>query len=117
LASKVIVQSRFREAGVWATRKTHDAVDHALDEGQKKADTGIEKINASQGYQLPASTEKEGTGYHSGLIKYPEFYGQFFEFGFYSVPPMPFMRPAHRVMRKVFKTDMGNLFRGFRGVR
>jgi hypothetical protein len=116
VASRVVFRSRFREASAHARRETHEAVEHALEEGRKRADIGIERINSSRGYQLPASTEKEGTGYHSGLIKYPEFYGVFFEMGFYNVPPMPFMRPAHRVMRKVFKQDMGHLFRGFRGL-
>jgi hypothetical protein len=117
MASKVILKSRFREAGTWARKQTHEAVEHALEEGEKTANIRIEKGNASRDYQLPADVEKEGTGYHSGLIRYNHFFGVFFERGFYSVAPWPFMRPAHAKMRKVFKQDMGNLFRGFRGVR
>jgi hypothetical protein len=117
LANRIIIRSRFREAGAHARKRTHEAVQEALGEGEKAANIRIERINATQAYHLPANVVKEGRGYHSGQIRYPHFFGRFFEYGFYSVPGMPFMRPAARKMNSVFKKEMGNLFKGFRGTR
>lgn len=117
MANRVVIKSRFREAGLFARKQTHEAVQKALEDGEKTANIRVERLNATHGYNLPADVRREGTGYHSGQIRYPHFYGRFFEYGFYSVPGMPFIRPAHRKMRATFKREMGHLFRGFRGVR
>jgi HK97 gp10 family phage protein len=46
----------------------------------------------------------------SGQIEYDPWYGRFFEYGTVYIPASPFMRPAHRKMRKVFKDEMGANF-------
>lgn len=117
MANKIIIQSRFRQAGDHARKQTHEAVEKALDEGEKAANIRIERANSQRGYNLPAAVEKQGTSYHSGLIEYPEFFGRFFEYGTVYIDAMPFMRPGHRKMRSTFKKEMGDLFKGFRGTR
>lgn len=113
----VITRSRIQEAGEWGRKKTHEAVQHALEEGEKQGNIYIERQNSAEGYNLPADVEHHQTGFHDGYIIYPHFFGRFFESGFYSYPGRPFMRPASRKMRSAFKKDMSNLFRGFRGLR
>lgn len=115
--NRIVVVSRFRQAREWADDKTEDAVEKAIDEGEKAANIRLERANSQRGYNLPASVEKSKIGKHGGQIEYPEFYGRFFEFGTVYIDAMPFMRPGHRKMRAAFKREMGHLFRGFRGVR
>ena len=42
-----------------------------------------------------------------GKIRYEHWYGHFFEYGTTHIKAMPFIRPGHRKMRKVFLADMG----------
>jgi HK97 gp10 family phage protein len=116
LASKVIIRSRFKEAGEHARKQTHEAVSKALEAGEREANIRLERANSARGYNLPANVQKSPLGYHSGKIEYPEFYGRFFEYGTVYIDAMPFMRPGHRKMRKVFKEQMGGLFKGWRRV-
>lgn len=118
MASKVIVVSRIPDAGRHASKRTREAVEKAVDAGETEANIRIERGNASRGWNIATTVEGEvfGSG-KSGKIEWPEFYGRFFEYGFYSEPAMPVIRPGHRKMRKVFKEEMGSLFQGFRGVR
>lgn len=112
--NRVVIVSRIPQAIDWADDKTSDAVDHAIDDGEKAANIAIERANSQRGYNLPATVEQERRS-KEGLIRYTEFYGRFFEYGTVYIDAMPFIRPGHRKMRKTFKSDMGHLFRGFRG--
>lgn len=110
------MRSRFKEAANWADDKTEDAVKHAVDAGEREANIRLERANSQRGYNLPADVDGSSFG-KSGKIEYPEFYGRFFEYGTVYIDAMPFMRPGHRKMRAVFKSEMGDLFKGWRSSR
>ena len=92
------------------------ARDEALIEGVEETRKRIEKGAASRGYDLdPFVVEKENIGHQSGRIFVPteNWYYKFFEFGTVHIPAIPFIRPAHRKMRKVFREEMGDNFEKF----
>ena len=106
--NRIHLESRFP-----AVKKgMHDAVQHArdraLDEGEAEAEKRLERANDSRGWNLPTEIEQEKTGHQSGLIRYGEFFGKWFEFGTVHIAPYPFMRPAHRKMRRRFLDEMGD---------
>lgn len=82
--------------------------DHALDVGEDEAERRLERANNARGWNLPMNIDQETTGFQSGLIRYPEFFGKFFEYGTVYLPASPFMRPAHRKMRKAFIDELGD---------
>jgi HK97 gp10 family phage protein len=83
------------------------ARDKALDEGEAEAEKKLERVNDSRGYNLPTEIEQETTGHQSGRIYYEPFYGRWFEYGTTHIAAYPFMRPAHRKMRKRFVDELG----------
>lgn len=95
----------------------HDAVRHArdlaLNAGELEAERRLEKIDDSRGYELPIDIEQQNLGHQSGKIVYDQWYGRFFEYGTVNIPASPFMRPANRKMRKVFKDEMAENFEGY----
>lgn len=95
----------------------HDAVRHArdlaLNVGEGEAEKRLERLDDSRGYELPIDVGQEKTGFQSGRIFYDPWYGRFFEYGTATIPAGPFMRPAHRKMRKAFLESMGDDFPGF----
>lgn len=112
--NRVVLRSRFKEAIDWADDKTKDAVDKALDAGEREANIRIEKTNARRGYNLPADVTKHETGTKGGYIEHPRWEMRFFEFGTVFIDAAPFMRPGHRKLRSVFKDETGDLFKGWR---
>ena len=84
------------------------ARDHALDEGEAEAEKRLQRANDSRGWNLPGDIEQEKTGHQSGLIRYGDWFGKFFEYGTVYIAPAPFMRPAHRKMRRRFLDEMGD---------
>ena len=106
--NRVTLVSRFPAA----TKGMYDAFSHArdkaLDEGEAEAERRLERANDSRGYNLPTEIQQEKTGHQSGLISYGQFYGRWFEYGTVHIAPMPFMRPAHRKMRKRFLDELGD---------
>jgi HK97 gp10 family phage protein len=112
LASKnrIHLESRFPAVKKGMYDAVRHARDRALDEGEHEAENRLERANDSRGYNLPTEIEQEKTGHQSGLIRYGEFYGKWFEYGTVYIAPSPFMRPAHRKMRKRFLDEMdGNV--------
>jgi hypothetical protein len=107
------LESRFPAVKVAA----HDAVrrsrDLALNAGEGEAEKRLERIDDDRGYELPIDVKQENIGFQSGRIYYEPFYGKWFEYGTVRIPAAPFMRPAHRKMRKVFKDTMADDFEGF----
>lgn len=83
----------------------------ALDAGEHTAETRLERIDDSRGYELPIDVQQENIGHQSGRIFYPQWYGRFFEYGTTYIHAQPFIRPAHRQMRKVFLAEMDGLDR------
>lgn len=111
--SKMKLESRFPAA----KEAAHDAVRHArdlaLNAGELEAEKRLERIDDTRGYELPIDIGQENIGFQSGRIFYEPWWGKFFEYGTVRIPAAPFMRPAHRRMRKVFVTAMGGDFDGF----
>jgi hypothetical protein len=106
--NRVVLESRFPAAkkGMWDA--IQNARDRALDEGEHEAENRLERANDARGYNQPTEIEQEKTGHQSGLIRYGEFYGKWFEYGTVYIAPSPFMRPAHRKMRRRFLDEMGD---------
>jgi HK97 gp10 family phage protein len=90
------------------------AVDLALNVGEGEAEKRLERIDDSRGYELPIdiSQDKSASGM-TGKIFYEPWYGRFFEYGTTRIQAGPFIRPAHRKMRKTFLETMGPTFEGF----
>lgn len=107
-----------KEAG-WETARL--ARKRALDAGEAEAETRLERIDDTRGYDLPIDVGQENIGFQSGKIFYEPWFGRFFEYGTVRIPAAPFMRPAHRKMRKVFvetmATDLSVFIRARAGVR
>lgn len=112
--NKVVLRSRFKEAIDWADDHTRDAVAKALDEGEREANKRIERGNTQRGYNLNASVDAHKTADKGGYIEHPDWFMRFFEFGTVYIDAIPFMRPGHRKLRSVFKSEMGDLFQGWR---
>lgn len=95
----------------------HDVVRHArdlaLNVGEAEAEKRLERVDDTRGYELPINVEQENIGMQSGRIFYEPWYGRFFEYGTVRIPAAPFMRPAHRKMRKTFVSVMGGEFEGW----
>lgn len=81
--------------------------DLALNVGEHTAEARLEKIDNAEGWALPTDIQQEKTGFQSGLIRYPFFFGKWFEYGTVRWGAQPFMRPAHRAMRAAFIASMG----------
>ncbi len=107
------LESRFPAA----VDAAHDAVrrsrDLALNAGEGEAEKRLERVDDTRGYELPIDVKQENIGHQSGKIYYEPWYGRFFEYGTVRIEAAPFMRPAHRKMRKVFRDTMADDFEGF----
>ena len=76
--------------------------------GELEAEKRLERVDNTRGYNLPIDIQQETLGHQSGRIVYDPFYGKFFEYGTVYIQASPFMRPAHRKMRKKFLDEMGD---------
>jgi HK97 gp10 family phage protein len=106
--SRIILRSNFPEAKRAMAGAVGAARDKALDVGEDEAETKLERLNDSRGYNLPTDIEQETQGEQSGRIIYPFFFGRFFEYGTVYIPASSFMRPAHRKMKKAFVDELGD---------
>lgn len=111
--NRVVIRSNFSAVKRAAKDAMGDAIQKATDEMEAEAEKRLERANDARGWNLPTEIEQEKTGFQSGLIRYPEWYGRFFEYGTVHLPASPFMRPAHRKMRKRFVDEMGDNFEGW----
>jgi HK97 gp10 family phage protein len=111
--SKTVLISRFPAAKKAAHELVVVARDAALLEGENTANDKLEATDVGRGYDLPVDVSKETIGWQSGKIVYDHFWGKFFEYGTVYIAAAPFMRPAHRKMRKTFITIMGTKFEGW----
>jgi HK97 gp10 family phage protein len=108
--NRIHLESRFPAVKKGLYEAVQHARDRALDEGEAEAEKRLERVNDQRGYNLPTEIEQEKTGNQSGLIRYGDWFGKFFEYGTVYIAPSPFMRPAHRKMRKRFLDEMdGNV--------
>lgn len=114
--SKTKLTSRFPEA----VKGGHDAMDNAIKEalivGQEEAQARLGR----SGYDVdPFNVHKKhfkGThGLDGGMIfvHSDHWYYRFFETGTVFIRATPFMRPAHRKMRRTFEQEMGDEFEGY----
>lgn len=111
--NKLKLESRFPAVKEAAHETVRRARDLALNAGEGEAEKRLERIDDTRGYELPIDIKQENIGFQSGRIFYEPFYGKWFEYGTVRIPAAPFMRPAHRKMRKVFKDEMGDQFEKF----
>lgn len=110
--NRLVLESRFPAVKRAAGDFLEHAVKKALDEGEHEAERRLERINDSHGYNLPTEVEQARSRL-DGRIMYRPFFGRWFEYGAVQLLATPFMRPAHRKMRKRFKDEMGDNFEGF----
>ena len=115
--NRVVLESHFKQAIDVASDRFSDAIEKAIDAGEREANIRIERTDAQRGYNLPASVESHKLGEKSGYIEHPMWQMRFFEFGTVYIDAAPFMRPGHRKMRAVFKEEVGDLFKGWRTLR
>lgn len=117
MASKTKLVSRFPQA----KKGGHDALDNAITEalvvGQEEAQArlgrsghDVNPFNVHKKHFKTADGDLEG-----GMIfvHSDHWYYRFFETGTVFIKATPFMRPAHRRMRKSFEAEMGEKFEGF----
>jgi HK97 gp10 family phage protein len=112
LASKITMKSNIRAVKKAAHGGVDEAIKKALDAGEAEAEKRLERVDDTKGYNLPIDISQEH-GPLNGKIEYAEWYGRFFEYGTVFIPASPFMRPAHRKMRSVFKSVMADDFEGY----
>lgn len=104
MANKIKLESRFPAAKKAAYETVVVARKLALDAGEEVAKRRIE----SGPYDLhPEHVHQENIGHQSGRVWYDDWYARFLEFGTVHIQPYPFIRPAHRQMRKIFLGAMG----------
>jgi hypothetical protein len=111
--NRVVLRSNFAAVKRAGHEAVQQARDRALDEGEDAAEQRLERANNSRGWNLPTDIEQEKTGFQSGLIRYDHFFGPWFEYGAVHLPASPFMRPAHRKMRKRFVDELDDNFEGW----
>jgi HK97 gp10 family phage protein len=111
--SRMRVESRFPAVKDAAHDLVRHARDLALNAGEGEAEKRLERIDDTRGYELPIDIHQDKIGFQSGRIFYEPFYGRWFEYGTVYIPAAPFMRPAHRKMRKTFVGEMGDNFEGW----
>lgn len=103
---KMKLESRFPAVKAGAHDAVRAARTLALNAGEGEAEKRLERIDDTRGYELPIDIGQENLGFQSGRIFYTPWYGKFFEYGTVRIPAAPFMRPAHRKMRKTFLVAM-----------
>jgi HK97 gp10 family phage protein len=109
--SRIHLESNFSAVKRAAYETVQVARELALSAGKETAIRKVEQLNDSRGYNLPEDKiDKENIGFQSGRVYIgggDEFYWRFFEYGTRYIPAFPMIRPAHRVMRKIFLAEMG----------
>lgn len=113
--------SNFPAAKKAAYETVQVARELALSAGKETAIRKVQALNDSRGYNLPEDEiDKENIGFQSGRVYIgggDEFWWRFFEYGTRYIPAFPMIRPAHRVMRKVFLAEMAGTLDKFIGRR
>jgi hypothetical protein len=108
--AKIKLESNFRTVVKASNESIALGVREAVDEGQETAATRLDTQAGRRGYDLQGSDVDKQSGLKDGKISYPHFYGRWFEYGTVRIAAMPFIRPGHRKMRKVFIAHMGTDF-------
>ena len=89
----------------------------ALAAGEETAIQKVQALNDQRGYNLPEDQiGKEKIGHQSGRVFIggkDQFWWRFFEYGTVYLPAFPMIRPASRVMRKIFLAEMGGNLQKF----
>ena len=105
--------SRFPAAKEAAYEMVQRSRELALAAGKETAIRKVQQLNDTRGYDLPEDKiDKEYIGFQSGRVFIgggDEFWWRFFEYGTVYWPAFPMIRPASRVMRKIFLAEMEGL--------
>jgi HK97 gp10 family phage protein len=109
---RIKLESRFPAVKEAAWDTVRHARDKALDDGEQEAKRRMER---SQHDLDPGVVQQEKRGFQSGAVFIPseKWYYRYLEYGTVYIAATPFMRPAHRKMRKTFKDEMGEQFEKF----
>lgn len=110
MAGKVKIVSRFPAVKEAAYETVAYARDLALAAGKETAIRKVQQLNDQRGYNLPEDEiDSEKLGFQSGRVFIggaDEFWWKWFEYGNINIAAFPMIRPASRVMRKVFLAEM-----------
>lgn len=111
MANKIKIVSRFPAVKEAAYETVQQARELALAAGKETAIRKVQGLNDSRGYNLPEDEiGSETIGFQSGRVFVGPWFMRFFEYGTVYLPAFPMIRPASRVMRKIFLAEMeGNL--------
>lgn len=108
--NKIRLESNFPAVKRAAWETVQVARELALAAGKETAIRKVQQLNDSRGYNLPEDEiDKENIGFQSGRVYIggkDQFYWRFFEYGTAHIAAFPMIRPAHRVMRKIFLAEM-----------
>jgi hypothetical protein len=114
VANKTKLVSRFPAAKEAAYETVRVARELALAAGKETAIRKVQALNDQRGYNLPEDEiDKENIGFQSGRVFVGPWFMRFFEYGTVYLPAFPMIRPASRVMRKVFLAEMEGTLQKF----
>lgn len=108
--ARVVLRSNFRLAKKAGKEAVADAIEKATETMHDEASNRLDKAAGARGYNLYSTDIDFETSDEDGKIVYRKFYGKFFEYGTVYIPPIPFMRPAHRKGRKRLLDELGDNF-------
>lgn len=101
------IESRFPAVKEAAYDLISFEIRKALNVGEGEAEKRLTRVDDQRGYELPIDVGQEMIGKQSGKITYEPFFGRWFEYGTPTIQAAPFMRPAHRKMKKSLLEGMG----------
>jgi len=104
---KMKLVSNFKAAEKAGHEAVAMAIHHAVDEGQETAAKRLDMQAGKRGYDLQGSDVEKEAWAKDGAIWVSPWWYRFFEYGTVHIQAMPFIRPGHRRMRKVFIAAMG----------
>ena len=115
------MESHIKEAIAYADSELTNWIYEATEGGYQEAKSRISGHRATETAHIADRIDwnvepLEGRVYEHGTRgERSTFYARFVEYGTVKMAPIPFIRPAHRKMRAIFKAKTGgDLFRGFK---
>jgi hypothetical protein len=107
---RIVLRSNFRAAREAGKDAVADAIKKATDEMHEEASNRLDRAAGQRGYNLYSTDLEMETSDDEGTIKYPHFYGRWFEYGAVHIVAMPFMRPGHRKGRAKLVSELKSDF-------
>ncbi len=108
------MHSEIKEAKAYARDQLEDAIRKAVDAGEEEAHKRLRRHPGTDPEHIDAEIFSESGGL-DGKVVSPVWYSRFVEYGTVRTAAIPFMRPANRRMRRVFRQEVGeDLFKGLK---